>query len=119
MLLRIAYRENSYTGFINKLTGKNIDLLLVTSVDEKNNQFFGYSVDEEGVEHRWYDKDNWELINIGDYSIHSYLRSIYNADRTTLGKNYDTADFISEALNLNLFITNNYTVFKAIRKLVN
>ena len=117
MLLRIAYRENNATGLINKLTGKTIELMLVTSVDEKNKQFFGYSVDEEGVEHRWYDIDGWELIEIGNHKIHGYLRTIYNADRKILGEKYNTANFIADALNLDIWIKNNYTVFKAIRKL--
>jgi hypothetical protein len=121
MDLFVAHRDlPDKSGFLNKLTGSNCEILLVTKVRDHENDFYGYTVTENMVKGKWYDKEGWELYPIGAYDISKFLfNSRKNAQKSTslLRRTYTTADMINEALNLKLFIVNNHTVIKYISKL--
>ena len=116
MMVHVAHRDNpDKTGLLNKLTGKDCELILVTMVREKEKEFFGYTVTEEGVVSNWYSMEGWELYSMGGHDIQRFLR-LSRTDTPKLSslirKKYTTADLINDALKLNLFIVNNHTVVK-------
>ena len=120
MQIYIAHRDISEKDTIlSKFTGSNCELLLVTKIREKENDFYGYSVTESMVKGKWYDKEVWDIYSMGSYDISKFLfdsKRDVRKPTSLIRRTYTTADFINEALNLNLFIVNNHSIIKYISK---